>query len=117
LRQISNFNGLFLDSFAGEIIAWARILDDEEMLCVVNGHGKEHRGGDVVVDADLNGGYQPSLKVILNSAELAAKAQGLNYTGTHPVGEKVPVKSKDQKAYVEIRELPSSEVLVLTNRP
>jgi hypothetical protein len=83
----------------------------------VNGHGNENRGGDVVVDIDLNGGSQPSLEVIFNSAELAAKAQGVNYTGTHTVGGKVPVKTRDQKAYVEIRELPASEVLVLTNRP
>jgi hypothetical protein len=29
-------------------------LDDEEALCIVNGHGNEVRGGDVVVDINLN---------------------------------------------------------------
>ena len=28
----------------GELIAWSRILDDEEALCIVNGHGAEYRG-------------------------------------------------------------------------
>ncbi len=38
----------------GELIAWSRILDDEEALCIVNGHGTARRGGDVLVDARLN---------------------------------------------------------------
>lgn len=117
LRQIANFNGHFLDSSAGEIMAWARILDDEEALCIVNGHGKDKRGGDVVVDVDQNSGSHPSMTVILNSAELAAKADGMTYTGTHAVGSKVDIKPREQKAYIEIRDVPPSEVLVLTNRP
>jgi hypothetical protein len=28
---------------AGELIAWSRILDDEEALCILNGHGNEAR--------------------------------------------------------------------------
>ena len=35
----------------GEIMAWSRILDDEEALCVLNAHGTDERGADVLVDA------------------------------------------------------------------
>jgi hypothetical protein len=108
---------------AGEIIAWSRILDDEEALCVVNGHGNEARGGDVLVDGSLNAasaagdpfqGAAPFLTVIANSAQAAA---GGRYTGPHPVGEKLPVKIRNGSVFVEIRGLPPSEVVVLTNRP
>lgn len=33
-RPISNFGASFAESAAGELIAWSRILDDEEALCV-----------------------------------------------------------------------------------
>jgi hypothetical protein len=107
----------------GELIAWSRILDDEEALCIVNGHGNEKRGGDVGVDTDLNSpsaagdpfhGVAPFLTVIANSAQAAA---GGGYIGPHPVGEKLPVKTRNRSAFVEIRDLPPSEVVVLTNRP
>jgi glycosidase len=98
----------------GEIIAWSRILDDEEALCVLNPHGTQARGADVTVDANLN---EPnsSMEVILNTAQ-AANLQG--YTGSHRIGTRVPLlRTQDGRAYVEIRDLPPSEVLVLTNRP
>lgn len=98
----------------GEIIAWSRILDDEEALCVLNPHGSETKDSDVTVGAELN---EPnsSMDVILNTAQ-AANPQG--YTGSHRIGTRVPVlRTKDGRAYVEIRDLPPSEVLVLTNRP
>ena len=108
---------------AGELIAWSRILDDEEALCIVNGHGNLARGGDVIVDVDLNSpiaagdpfqGAAPFLTVIANSAQAAG---GGNFTGPHPVGEKLPVKHRSGSAFVEIRAVPPSEVVVLTNRP
>ena len=121
-RPISNFGFPFALPPAGELIAWSRILDDEEALCIVNGHGNEVRGGDVVVDINLNSssaagdpfrGGTPFLSVIANSAQAAV---GSAYTGPHPVGEKVPVKNRNGSAFVEIRDLPPSEVVVLTNR-
>ena len=36
-------------------MAWSRILDDEEMLCLFNSHGGKSRSADVLVDAVLNG--------------------------------------------------------------
>jgi len=39
------------------------------------------------------------------------------YNGPHPVGSSLPVRRTAQGiAYVEIRDLPASEVLVLANR-
>ena len=98
----------------GELIAWSRILDDEEHACVVNGHGTAARGADVLVDADMNppGG---TMQVVLNTAQAG---DPVGYGGPHPVGSSVPVRRTAQGiAYVEIRDLPPSEVLVLANHP
>jgi hypothetical protein len=50
-------------------------------------------------------------------ANFAQAVVGNAYTGPHPVGENVPVKNRSGLAFVEIRDLPLSEVVVLTNRP
>ena len=122
LRQVSNFGAPFSSSGSGELIAWSRILDDEEVLCIVNGHGLEPRGGDVVVDANLNavsapghpwGGTAPVFTVIANSAQSAA---GASYTGSHFVGEHIAVLKRDNCLYVSIRNVGPSEVVLLTNR-
>lgn len=81
---------------------------------MVNAHGNAVRGGDVLVDASLNlPGAQ--LTVVANSAEAAAgSAAGVS----HPVGSQLAVRRKsDGTAYVEIRDLPPSEVVVLVNHP
>jgi hypothetical protein len=46
-RPVSNFSVPFALPSAGELIAWSRVLDDEEALCVVNGNGAAARGADV----------------------------------------------------------------------
>lgn len=114
LREISNFNQPFKDAEAGELIAWSRILDDEEALCVINGNGESPRGGDVVVAVQLNGGAGAFMEVIHNTAQTIA---GAAYAGSHPQGEKLPVKTRNGWTYVEIRGLAPAETLVLTNRP
>jgi len=92
----------------GEIAAWSRILDDEELLCVLNTHGTEIRGADVLVDAQLSPPGTP-MAVVLNTAGVS---------GSHPLGSTVTVRgTADGKAYVEIRDLPPSEVLLLANHP
>lgn len=75
LRPIALFGGPFHPAPPGELIAWSRILDDEEALCIVNGHGLEARGGAVVVDAGLN---RPgsSMTVVLSSAQAAGAPTG-----------------------------------------
>jgi glycosidase len=109
-RRLAIFGPPFALPGAGELIAWSRILDDEEALCVVNGHGTAARGGDVLVDADLNpqGG---AMTVVLNSAEAGGAV-----AGRHPVGSTLTVqRTPDGTAFVAIRDLPPSEVLVLVN--
>lgn len=98
----------------GEIIPWARILDDEEALVVVNAHGTQARGGRVLVDGDLSPPAS-TMTVIANSAQVAA---GASFTGSHPVGSTVVVQQEPSgAAFVDIVNLPPSEVLVLINRP
>lgn len=126
-RQLAFDGRSFVFRGAGELIAWSRILDDEEALCVVNGHGLEPRSADVVVDAALNApaasaapdapGATPraptTMTVLLNTAEAAGDP-----TVTHPAGSTVPVRrAPDGTTYVEIRDLPPAEVLVVTNHP
>ena len=122
-RPISNFNAPFALPAGGELIAWSRLLDDEEALCVVNGNGGAAREGDVVVDAAINaagapgqpvGVGQPIFEVVANAAESASAGP---YAGPHPVGQHLSVKLRGGSAFVEIRDLPPSEVLVLVNRP
>lgn len=114
LRPSSVFGEPFALRGPGELIAWSRILSDEEALCIVNAHGIRLRGGDVLVDAQLN---QPGseLSVVANTFETAGRsAIGV----AHPIGSRLPVKQlPDGTAFVEIRDVPPSEVLVLVNRP
>jgi len=104
----------------GELIAWSRILDDEEMLCVVNGHGTAARGADVIIDAylnrDRNGADRP-LTVVLNTQQ-AGSPNPATYSGPHALGSTVPVhRHSTGAAFVEIRDIAPSEVIVLANHP
>jgi hypothetical protein len=112
LRPLSIFSRPFEVLGAGELIAWSRILDGDEALCAVNGHGTDARGGDVLVDLGLSPAGS-SLTVVLNTAEAGGVANG-----AHPVGSTVAVeRTGDGAAFVAIRNLPPSEVLVLVNQP
>lgn len=111
LRPISFLGLSFAVHGPGELVAWSRILDDEEALCVVNVHGTASRGADVIVDASLN---PPGsvMTVLLNTAAVGDLPPG----GFHTAGSKLPVlRRADGTAYVEIRDVPPSEVLVLSN--
>src|SRR3954452_22078806 len=77
-RKTRNFGTAFASAAAGEIFAWSRILDEEEAVCVINGHGTQNRGADVTVDATLNGAAGTALEVVGNSAQAAA---GAGYAG------------------------------------
>jgi hypothetical protein len=121
-RPIGNFGAPFALPKGGELIAWSRILDDEEVLCIVNGHGTDSRGADVVVDSTLNspdapgnpfGGAAPAFQVVANTEQAAA---GGGFAGSHPVGSRVAVQWRDGNAYVPIRNIGASEVVVLVNR-
>lgn len=97
----------------GELMAFSRILFDEEVLVVINPHGRESRGADVVVDAVLNPEGR-EMQVIANTAEAAIT----NFGGTHPTGERVLVRRASNGAhYVALRDIGPSELVLLTNRP
>ena len=100
----------------GQIVAWSRILDDEEVLCLFNSHGSQNRSADVLVDAVLNRtNGMGSMTVVLNSAQEAIRPR--RYSGAYRKGSKLMVKERDGMAYVEIRDLAASQVLVLASHP
>jgi glycosidase len=126
-RPLSLFGQPFALPAAGELICWSRVLDADEALCIVNGHGTQARGGEVLVDVALSGpgafGRGPSppppaFVVVANSAQAAhdAAAPGTPYTGSHPVGESVPVQMRNGAACVSMHDVPPSEIVVLMNR-
>jgi glycosidase len=116
-RQIRNFNKEFDFPMAGEIVAWSRILDHQEALCIVNPNGNDNAllGGDIIVSSELwDSGKE--FTVIANTAQDAARVSGNSFTGTHPVGSKVKIKGQDrpnEPAFVEIRKIPPAEILLL----
>ena len=102
---------------AGELVAWSRILDATEAVVLVNANGGAPRGGDVVVAAELS---PPGTQyvVVANTAQTGALPG--TYAGTHPVGQRLPVRgrsSPDEPAYVQIRDVPPAEVVVLVRAP
>lgn len=100
---------------AGELVAWSRLLDSQEALCVINPNGLAARGGDVVVDAGLWAPGTP-FTVIANTAQSAVEAAGAAYPGSHPLGSVVTVKGggdSGEPAYVELRDVAPAEVVIL----
>jgi len=115
LRRISFLNKPFDLYGPGEIVAWSRILDDEELLCVMNANGTESRGADVIVDADLNSGDAGTMTVVLNSAQVAKTQE---YSGTHPAGSTVGInRTADGRMFVRIQNIRPAEMVVLVNHP
>jgi hypothetical protein len=115
LRCTSFLNKPFDAYGSGEIIAWSRILADEELLCVLNTNAAEKRGADVIVDASLNADQDSIMTVVFNTAQTAG-SQG--FTGSHPTGSSVPVnRTADGRAFVRIRNIAPAEVIVLANHP
>jgi hypothetical protein len=80
---------------------------------VVNGHGRDRRGGDVLVDAQLNLGAGATFEVAANTEQAGTSG----FAGSHRVGQRLPVKFRSGAAFVEIRDVGPSEALVLVNRP
>jgi glycosidase len=110
LRPVSFLGLPFAFYGPGEIIAWSRILDDEEVVCVLNAHGTASRGADVLVDAVLNG---DNMHVLLNTEQAADPA---GYTGGHPAGSLLAVqRAADGKAFIAVRDLGPSELVVVSN--
>ncbi|HUT45937.1 MAG TPA: hypothetical protein VMX36_06600, partial [Sedimentisphaerales bacterium] len=115
LRRISFLNKPFDLYGPGEIVAWSRILDDEELLCVTNANGTKLRDADVIVDAALNSGGSGTMTVVLNSAQVI-DVHG--FSGSHATGSVVPVnRTADGRAFVRIQNVRPAEIIVLANHP
>jgi len=100
----------------GQIVAWSRILDDEEMLCLFNSHGCRSRSADVLVDGILNRtDGRGRMTVVFNSAREARSSK--SGSGFYRKGSKLVVQKRDGIAHVEIRNLAASQVLVLASHP
>jgi glycosidase len=54
-RQIAYLSYPFsLETEEGQLVAWSRILTDEEVVCVINPNGAARRGAKILVDSRLN---------------------------------------------------------------
>lgn len=111
LRMTSFLGSGFDYHGPGELIAWSRILSDEEFLIAANPHGTEQRGAGIIVDSGINGG---TMTVLVNTEETGNK----NYSGALAAGRTVDViRDSDGKAYVSLYGIGPSEVVILTNKP
>jgi glycosidase len=89
----------------GDIFAWSRILDDEEAVVVINGHGGRVSSGSVTVDKSISGQSGAMMRVIGSTV------------GRYTVGNRLGVNSDHTgRAYIEIDDVPASGVVVLSNR-
>lgn len=103
-REISVLGLPFGLPGAGELVAWARIFDDQEVLVVVNPHGNAQRGGHVVADHRLS---RNGMRVVENTSALTA--------GMAP-GQTLPLQFDGTRHYVALPALlDPSAVLVLQN--
>lgn len=64
-RAISYLDYPFGDYGAGQIIAWSRIFDDQELLVVVNPHGTDRRGARVAVEGRLSA--REGMQIVANT--------------------------------------------------
>ena len=111
LRPIARGTAPFGIPGSGDLVAWSRILDDEEALCVVNAHGTEPRHADVLIDASLNAaaprpGGGRSLQVIHTTDPTLAPL----------IGSSLPVGTRDGVTSVALPDIGPSEVVILSNR-
>jgi glycosidase len=113
-RQIRVFGPDYVFPPAGELVAWSRLLDNQEALCVVNPNGSASRGGDVIVSSEL-WDTATEFTVVGNSAHAAAIAADSSYAGSHSLGSKLRVKksSASGPAFLELRDVGPAEVVVL----
>lgn len=114
-REIRSGQG-FGYATAGQPVAWSRILDDEEAVCVANPDGSRSVDVEVTVDSALNrsGEGSPAVFTVVANTGLLGGASGPGGPG---VGSTVPVQWDGGRAYVAVRALGPAEVAVLVNHP
>lgn len=115
LRQIRIFGPDFIFQPQGELIAWSRILDNQEAVVVVNPNGTHRRGGDIVISAEL-WPLGTEFTVVSNTAHAVV---GSSYGGSHPEGSIVRVKGRSNEgepAFIEVRDIDPAEVIIFLKR-
>lgn len=107
-REISYLSYSFPFSNNGQIVAWSRVFDDQEVLVVINPHGLERRGARVVVDQRLSG--KEGMQVVANTDPVAPAYM--------QPGARVELDTWDVWQFVNLDQwlLGPSEVMVLANR-
>jgi glycosidase len=105
LRETSFLGRPFSIPDGGEMIAWSRLLHDQEVLIALNSHGAEGRGADVTVDASLHPAGS-EMTVLYDGHWSNAELQDL------PQGQRVPVVYRDGRAVVRL-DLPASGMKIL----
>ncbi len=108
-REISYLGYPFAFPDCGQIVAWSRVFDDQEVLVVINPHGIERRGARIVVDRRLSGN---GMQVVANT-DPAAPA---NMRPGSKIG--LDATQDDVWHFVSLDQwlLGPSEVMVLANR-
>ena len=102
-RAISYLTYPFAKEYeAGQLVAWSRLLDTEEILVVINPNGDAPRGARIAVDAVLNGEPGKTFTRILQAAD-----------GNYPAT--LDVKEAYGWRYVEVWDLAPAGVLVYRN--
>jgi len=106
-REISVCGSQFFFQGAGELAAWSRVFDEQELLVIINTHGSERRGGKITIDNHLSSGGM----TIVAATDPAAPA-------TFKTGASLPVSVIDGRCVIEIESwlLGPSEVIVCANR-
>jgi glycosidase len=103
----------FRRSAAGEALAWSRILDLDEAVCIASPCASGLMDVDVTVDAALNAGPRSTFTVVANTAAFSEDGAVAGLA----VGDQLPVHRDGGRAYVSLHGLGPSEVVVLVSRP
>lgn len=115
-REISVVGGPFVFPGAGELLAWSRVFDDQEVLIVVNPNGAASRGGRVVVDRRLStvvGATIDGMLVVANTDPQAAPGFRVGDVVTLALSKG---DSSEPPASINVPPLGASEVMVLVSR-
>ena len=105
LRETSFLDRPFSIPGSGELIAWSRVLFDQEVLVVLNSHGGADRGAEITVDAALHPAGS-SMKVLYHSEWSDAELRD------PPQDQEVPVGSRDGRSTVRV-DLPPAGMVIL----
>jgi glycosidase len=105
LRETSYLNRPFAYPPAGELIAWSRILFNQEVLVILNTHGVEKRGAEITVDKILHPAGSKMTFLYRNDWSEAELKNPSN-------NQVVRVEAKDDRSTVQV-DLPAAGMAIL----